>query len=281
MKKLFKLTKFRIALLVILIAIVSIVIFRACSDNAIGRVLVYRIARDPTWYPLNLYGRDVNMTAFTNELLLEIARDQNFRMELLQAGHASLLPGLEGGKIDGILTTLLPVAKYKRQLLFSEPIYLVGPVLLLRMDEDLKGLQGKKGRIIAVKRGGVTVIDSPEDYPNLQIRPYDNMLTALEDMLKNKVDAIVMDAIPAHVHAHGFYQRKIKVATDPLTSDGLRLVSRFDNPGENLIEKFNKGLNKIIEDGTYQKLLDKWGLINTHLQTEKLEVEEGKLQYKG
>ena len=50
--------------------------------------------------------------------------------------------------------------------------------------------------------------------------------------------------------------------TPPLTQEGLRLVTLKNEKGQQLIDAYNEGLDRLKEAGTYDKLLEKWGLIN-------------------
>lgn len=41
---------------------------------------------------------------------------------------------------------------------------------------------------------------------------------------------------------------------------GIRLITHRDTDGEQLIEKFNKGLKEMRADGSFEKLVNKWTL---------------------
>jgi len=73
---------------------------------------------------------------------------------------------------------------------------------------------------------------------------------------------VIMEALPAHEYVDSFYKGELKMVPPPLTEDGLRLMALIDPVEKDMIQRFNNGLSQLIEDGTYTKLLDKWGLFD-------------------
>ncbi len=96
--------------------------------------------------------------------------------------------------------------------------------------------------------------------------PYDTASAALENLDRNVIDGVILDALKAYAYTEGFYVGRLKVASFPLTDKGLRLISRKDPKSLLLISRFNKGLEKIRKEGVYSELIEKWDLTNTEIE---------------
>lgn len=255
--------RFKIALLLLVFLLASVFLWNryAAPQKKYPRYL--RIARDTTWPSIDLSGRDINMVAFTNELMLNIAELENVKIELIAVSSASLISDLDKRNIDAIMTGDSVNDFDLREYVVSDPIYLTGPVVVMRVGDNLNLLSRPEGSILAMRKGDTPLIEEFKMFPNLQVNTYDRIRQSLDDLINNQVDAVVIDAISAHTYANGLYANQIKIVTAPLTSEGIRLVALKGQRQEELMQDFNHSLKKMIEEGTYQKLADKWGLVNT------------------
>jgi polar amino acid transport system substrate-binding protein len=82
----------------------------------------------------------------------------------------------------------------------------------------------------------------------------------LEDLVKGNLAGVIMEAQIARTYIRSFYKDKLKIVGLPLTDVSIRLVAHWDKKGEALVDHFNKGLKKVHEDGTFDKLMKKWAL---------------------
>lgn len=220
---------------------------------------VYRIGVDTSWYPLALFGKEHNMTAFTSDILYSIARNQSIKVEMVRAGPKRLMELLEDELVDGIMTSLLPEGGLTDKYYFSDPYYRYGAVLVVRKDEDVHSLVELSKKSIAVRSNSPILYRLPLD-PETSVVPYDNYFTMLQALADRKVDGVVMDQLLYYLYFGSLYRDLFKVVTRPMTSEGLRLMALKENYTEELIEMFNTGLKNIKEEGTYNKLLAEWDL---------------------
>jgi polar amino acid transport system substrate-binding protein len=238
-------------------------IFKACSHPAIrGEPAVYMIARDISWYPLQLGDKDKNVTAFTSELLLDIANEEKFSYNLDNVGSTLLFYDLDNKDYDAILASTAPTAWNKEQYEFSDPFYLVGPVLIVPIDSTIHSIAEMEGKTLGIRSGSSVVFDVAT-IPSIIIIPYDNINQSLDNLRDNQIDGVILPTLLAQVYVKTFYNTTLKIATPPLTNEGLRLVTRKEPRFASLISRFNNGLKKVKENGTYNELLYKWGLSNT------------------
>ncbi len=246
------------------LAVVLLFLFlaKACTGTIDYFEPEYTIGRDETWYPVALYGKEKNMAGLTNELMIKIGAAEDFKVKLYNKGYTGLFHALDSGEFDAIISGVNPASTDKNRYLISDPIYLTGPVLVVQKGDTFHSLDELTGKAIAYRRGDLLDIEVTK-YPQVVLRTYDSYAAAVQALMTNRVDAILMDAIPAYNLTQGFYAGKIVVATKPLNEVGLRLMTIKTAKGQALISAFNAGLAKMREEGEFKKLLDSWQLIDT------------------
>lgn len=252
----------------IVIGISLLVIFglvRSCANYVLWKPPVYRIARDKTWYPIQLYDKERNLMAFTDEMLVAISKLEKIQMELFLVGPDNLFMGLDNEQYDGVLSSLQPNSHNRDQYLFSDPFYKLGPVLIVHEGSTAKSLGDMENKIIGIRTGS-SVVFNIEQYPEIIIRSYESPLLGLMDLDKNVIDGVILDALTAYIYTSGLFAKRLKIVGTPLTDIGLRLLTRHSSP--DLIKHFNSGLKQLKVDGTYDQLINKWGLFNTELRAE-------------
>lgn len=260
-----------VAGLVVAVALVWLIL-RVFSGGYSPTVPTYYIARDSTWYPLDLRGKEKNMVGFANDLIQEIAELEGFKVQVFEVGRSGIFDGLNTGRYEAVYSTLHPNPVNRKKYTFSDPFYLLGPVLVVPADSNIKSLKDLNGKILGIESGALQIFDIPEP-PDVVIIPYDSVSTALEKLDKNIIDAAIVDVLRAYVFTEGFYANRLKVATSPLTDRGLRLAASNKPESLLLVSQFNDGLTKLKESGRYDELIEKWGLTHTisHQKEEKSE----------
>jgi len=218
----------------------------------------YTVGVDPSWFPLELMGKEANVFAFSNELLHEISRHEGIQFDRVNRNWDNLTLGLEERKYDAILSSMYPYVFEQRKYDFSDLYLNTGPVLLIKGDSDLNISGSMEGKEIAVgsKESEALFIRL---YPQVIIRYYSMIPNALNQLVNDYVDGIVVGYIPATAFVQDLYEGRVKIATPPLNEAGLRLIT-IHNQHQDLIEAFNRGLEKVRDSGMYEKLLKKWDL---------------------
>ena len=218
----------------------------------------YRIAIDPSFYPLDLMGKEANVFAFCNELLQLVSKKEHLPLIRINASWDNLLDGLQKDEFDAVISPLPPynfnLAKYD----FSSMCLKTGYVLVIREDDKVKTLKKLKDREVAVQMNSEAerILD---DFPDVIVRFYDNPAQALEQLEKRQFDGVVMDSIPAASFIYDRYADVLKIGTEPLNDAGLRIVA-LKNTHNELLEHINRGIERLKSDGTYDTLLKKWKL---------------------
>ncbi len=248
-------------LLLILLSVLLIWGVRWCSGNNGMAAKVYVLARNSNWPALNLSGKEPNMLAFLDDLIMDIAENEKLRIHIMTLNQADLFNGLDIGLFDAILTVTTPNPVSEKRYAFSQPIFLAGPVLIVPESSSANSIKDLQGKAVGINRN-LPYFFTLNQIPGINLVAYDDIIPALEDLEHGALGGVVMNAQLAYAYTNGFYKGKLKVISAPLNEEGIYLVTLWDHHREHLIEHFNSGLEALHQTGEYDKLLTKWTLIN-------------------
>lgn len=238
--------------------IVSILLLLSSSCSSGGKT--YKIGVDPSWYPLQLMGKEANVFAFTNELLKEISHLENVYFERVNMSWDNLVRGLTDGTYDGMISSIHPYVFNLSTYDFSEVMLHTGPVLVVRSGANIASMGQMGGKEIAVdSQANEALIVGL--YPDVVVRYYAQIPEGINDIISEMVDGALINNIPATAFVQDLYEGKVKVASPPLNDAGLRMLT-LHGESEELINIFNRGLEKVRDKGIYDQLLKKWNLVS-------------------
>jgi polar amino acid transport system substrate-binding protein len=231
------------------------ILFASCSGKSQS---TYIIAIDPSFYSIEVVGREKNIEAFLTDLIAEVAKKSKLSMRLQNVNWDTLYSGLQKNQYQGVISGLPRYNFHEDTFDFSEVFLQSGPVLVIPIGSQYDTLQK-----LANKEVGI-LSDSPavfilEKYPNIIIRNYDLMAKMFNDLTLSVLDAALAGVLPATAFCNDLYYGKLSVVSDPMTDEGLRLIT---SKGQSvpLMKAFGKALHELERDGTIEKLKKKWGL---------------------
>lgn len=224
----------------------------------------YFLAMDSNWYAVNLNRKEKNMSAFCKTLVQTIARNEGLKVIIDEVPSRVIMEKLHSDDYDGIISSLEPQQRFANHYLLSQPIYYLGPVLVVKLASQYRALEqmsGKRLGIMSDVKSGFYV----ENYPSIAFIFYKNLVEAFRELESNGIDGILMPTLSAHVYIQGFYFDKFKIATPPLTTSGIKVILKNGSKkhANNFITLFNRGLEKMRADGSYRQLVEAWDLVDT------------------
>lgn len=218
----------------------------------------YKIAIDPSWFPLELYNKEPYVLAFSEELVHYISEKNRVPLETLALSWDNLLEALGNKQVQGVLTSMEPYLFNQEKYQFSKNYLPTGPVLVVRIrdhasEHDL--FQDKEIAALSDQDRQVLL----DEYPHALVRSYDSSMKALLDLVDGNLDAVFMNYLEAHGFVNDIYHGLLKIVSPPFTSRGLKLIT-LQGEHHKLVSIFNESLHAMQKNGDYDKLLKKWKL---------------------
>ena len=102
---------------------------------------------------------------------------------------------------------------------------------------------------VAVQLGSVADTYLTEEYPNIEIIREKKFLAAIQDLKDSKVEAVVMDELPATK----LMTKDMEILSEPLVVDSYGMIVKKGN--KILLETCNKVINELKESGEIDKYL--------------------------
>ena len=249
-------------LIIIILVLFSLVfIVRSCSDHEPSKRVV-RVARDLSWYPLRVKYMQANLMAFSDELMWAVVKEADGHMHLLAVSSDRLIRGLREGEYELAMTSMADNQYNRSRYDLSNLYFMTGPVLVVARNSPISGVDDLVGLAVGVARDSSNIGLVHDGY--VTITPFDNMIVGMDSLVRGEISAIIMDGLQALALVDGPYKSRLRVATEPLTDAGLRLIAiKGEHP--DLIERFNSILKKMQDDGRYNQLLERWQLLQKDL----------------
>ncbi len=198
-----------------------------------------------------------NYIGYEKEMVDALAAAMGRKAEFVPSDWETLVSALQRKSFDVIVNGLEPTGDRAQQIAFSNPYYVFQLQLTVRRDEErIKTLADCKNRVVGTL--GNTAASRQLQQEGIPYKSYADPVGAYRDLELKRIDAVVMD-----VPAEAFYARKnskLKPAGQPF-SKGLYVVG-LRKGDDALKAEVDKGIEKIITDGTLEQILKKWGLWN-------------------
>lgn len=246
--------KWLVGLMVLAASIVGMV---AGVPNAHAASSHYTITTDTTFPPFEFQTQGGDYRGIDMDMLKEIAKREDFTYTLKPMSFNAGVQAVQAGQVDGILAGMSITDERKQTFDFGTPYYKSGIVMAVANKSKVDSLDDLKGKIVAAKTGS-----SGAMYAQRMAKKYDFKITYFNDSNTMYNDVIIGNTVAAFedqpVMAYAIQQgTKMKIVTDPADGNWYGFgVKKGDNA--ELLKKFNEGYAKIVKDGTYDKIVNRY-----------------------
>jgi len=220
------------------------------------------VAVDATLIPMAFTDEHNKLSGFEVDLIREVARQAGFGIELVNVEWAGLFGGLVTRKFDAVISSVTILDERKKRMAFSIPYLRSGVAMVVRKQtrgietlEDVKRANGIVGAHL-----GTTAWFLIKKDPQIRVKGYQQYGHAITDLINGKIDAVVGESsgtLYYRTHEKELFQ-KIKMVGEIMTEEYYGIVLRKNDT--ELMEKINRALRRLLENGAIQKLHDKWSL---------------------
>lgn len=220
------------------------------------------IAIDATFIPMAFLNDHGKLDGFEVDLIKAVVEKAGYDYELVNVEWGGLFGGLITKKFDLVISSITILEERKNRMAFSIPYLQSGVAVLVRKNiesaDSLEQLAKVKATVGA--QINTTSYYFLQKYEGIKIKTYEKFGHAILDLANNGNDGVVGDSVQAN-----YYFNKNKELTQGARFLGSRLTSEFygivlRKEGLDLKHKIDASLRELLENGTVQKLHDKWNL---------------------
>ncbi len=214
-----------------------------------------RVGVDTAFVPFEFKGKDGKYTGFDVDLWAAIAKRLDLKYKIIPMDFNGLIPGLTTGNLDVVLAAIFIKSSREKAIDFSHPYFRAGLKVMVRTEnEDIKGPQDLKDKVVAVKTGTATV-DYVKTLGVKKMVQFPNIDQAYLEVVTGGADAAMHDTPNVLYYIKTAGQGKVKAV-------GADVKAAFYGigfqQGSELRDKVNVALLEIMEDGEYDKIYKKW-----------------------
>ena len=230
-----------------------------CASPALAKK-TYINGIDPNYPPFAYVDEKTGQPAgFDVDSLNWIAKKLNITIEHKPMAWDGIIPSLLAKQIDMIGSGMSITDKRRKQVDFSDPYWQVSRVFLVPANSSLtpKDILSKPIKL-GVQRGtseaeAIRTEKKEKGYP-FEIRAYDSCPLAVEDLLNGRLEAALMDSLPANdAISKG---RAVKIAGTHGVPDDFGVAVRKGDT--DLIKLINEGYKLLKADPYWKELQNKY-----------------------
>ena len=202
-------------------------------------------------------GEIIGLEADLAKLIAE-AMGVKLRFEVMQ--FSKLLPALEGGKVDMILSYMTITPKRNVKVAFVGPYFVSGKAFLTKIEtiagsNEATEVNSPKVRLTGLM-GSTSQYFVEEVLPKVQFVPAKTYDEAVRMVLQDKVDAMIADYPRCVVSVFQYPDQGLLSVVTPLTYEPYGIAIPAGDP--HLINWLENFLDTLDQTGTLDELTDRW-----------------------
>jgi polar amino acid transport system substrate-binding protein len=234
-------------------------IFDGSNLNQIVKRNKLIVGMEVSFFPFEYANEKGEPIGFDVEIAQLIAKELGVEIEIRDMEFAGLIPSLQSGKIDMIISGMTRTLTRAKTVSFSQPYFETGLCALLSKKkapnvQDAKELNSAD-RILAVKLGTTGDLITGKLFPKAQVNRYKEETACVREVVTGRADAFFYDQLSISKH-----QKENPDATrallKPFTYEPFSIAIRKGDA--DFLSWLDLFLETIKADGRYQELHEKY-----------------------
>ncbi len=213
-----------------------------------------RAAIDPTFPPME-YIQDGKRVGFDIDMANALSAKMGRTLEYTEMDFKGMIPSVISGRQDIVLSAIYITDERKQVVDFTDPYFTAGLVVMVKKgDQSIQKPSDLKGKRVAVQVGTKSIAWLKEHYPEANLVEVEKNEAMFNSLETNRADAVVTGKPAALLYSKE--RGTTRVLAEPLTREDYGIAVSKKQP--KLREAFNKAIQAIKADGTYDKIMIRW-----------------------
>ncbi|TVQ38102.1 MAG: basic amino acid ABC transporter substrate-binding protein [Spirochaetaceae bacterium] len=225
------------------------------EESTADRIVV---ATDATWPPMQFIDENRELVGFDIDLMRLIAEKGGFEVEFQNTAWDGIFAGLATREYDAVISSVTITEERRQTMDFSIPYINAGQVLIVRQNQSgVTTLNDLRGRSVGAQIG-TTGSFEVQAVAGVELRTYDELGLAIEDLANGRIDGVVADTPIAadYVLQNENYRDRLQIVGEPFTEEFYGVAVRKGNT--EVLERINAGLQAVLDSGRIAELEEKW-----------------------
>ncbi|MBZ7991230.1 MULTISPECIES: transporter substrate-binding domain-containing protein [unclassified Campylobacter] len=199
---------------------------------------------------------DGKLSGFDVDLVNEISKVANLKIEFVNMSFDGLIPSLVAGKINMIASGMSISERRMKNCDFSNPYFFGKTMYLKRKGDIFTTKEDLKGVKTGVKLG--TIQENTARNLGANVILHEDSAVVVMSLVNKQIDAVVFDSFVAKK----FMAKNPEIESFYEENDGaLGFAFAFaKDKNKDLIDIINKALEEVKASGKYDELIKKYGL---------------------
>jgi len=210
--------------------------------------------------PLNMTTKDGEVIGMEMDLARSFANAMEVKLTLSRMNFNELLPALEKGQIDMVLSGMTMTPQRNLKVAFVGPYFASGKSILTKKEnvdsmDDLSKINHPDKVLVALK-GSTSQIFVEQLLPNAKLRLADDYDQAVRMVLDNEVEAMVADYPICFVSVHRYPDQGLATLNKPISYEPIGVALPASDPL--LLNWVQNALNFLEKTGQLDATTQKW-----------------------
>ena len=243
----------RVALVGLILVLLALGALTGCKAGS-GTIVV---ATDATWPPMEYVDENKEIVGYDIDLMKAIAERAGFEVEFKNVAWDGIFAGLAAGEYDAIISSVTILPDRQENFDFSEPYINAGQIVVVKADSDITGPDALSGSTVGAQIG-TTGANEIENMDGAELKEYDEIGLAFEDLVAGRIDAVVCDTPVAADFAlqREEYKAALKIVGESFTEEYYGILVQQGN--SELLDKINEGLRAVQAEGLDDAIEADW-----------------------
>ncbi|MCS7464677.1 ABC transporter substrate-binding protein [Paenibacillus doosanensis] len=220
-----------------------------------GKIVVGTSADYPPYEFHKEVDKKDEIVGFDIEIAKAIAKDLGVNLEVKDMKFDGLLPALEAGNVDFIISGMTPTPERKQSVDFTEIYYTaVQKVVVRAEDKDkYKAVEDLAGKRVGAQKGATQEQIVRKQMPNSEMKALGKISDLMLDLKNKKTEALVVEQPVAEAYLSK--NPDLVLSDVKLSSEDSGSAIAVKKGSADLVDAMNKTLDKLIQDKSVDKFV--------------------------
>jgi polar amino acid transport system substrate-binding protein len=217
------------------------------------------VAMELQYPPFEMSDEQGNPTGISVDMAYDLGEYLGRPVVIENTAWTGLIPSLQTGKADIILSSMTINDERDKVVDFSDPYVRAGLSLLISSDSPVESFEdlNEKGRVVAVKSGTIGAIAAQEHLEQADIRIFEEVAACVLEVSQGKADAFIYDSLTVlKNHQNNPESTRMNLNIIPGTENYWGIAIQEGN--EELKERINDFIAQYRAEGKFDELAKKY-----------------------